>query len=343
MSIAGAPLHDLLACGLFFNDLGFGGLPDSGPLPGHELRVGPYEQTPGGIANASIAATRLGVNVCMVCDAGDDPMTVGAMSLLAEEGIETCYSMIHRGWQTPLTIILNYAGDRAMVTSETAHPGPCALRAPSAPAARVAITHLQPFPMPWLKNAVDAGCKVIGDVGWDESDRWNLRDLPDLPLCHAFKPNAIEAIRYTRTDTPDEALDALGKIVQMPVISMGPHGALALDAGTGERVHIPAIPGPVVDTGGAGDVFSAGLAAGLLTDWPLEQKIRMAILVAALTVSRLGGATTAPTLRELQTWVTHAPPELRRDYGFVLDLSGHWGPGEVSLQPASDEAAAWSI
>lgn len=314
------PSFDLLTCGLFFNDLGFSGLPEGGPVPGVEMRTGSYEQTPGGIANASIAAARLGIRTCMVTDAGADAMSTGALAMLADEGIDTSHVLVHEGWQTPMTVILNYAGDRAMVTSETPHPGPCVLRAERAPRARVAITHLQPFEMPWLAEAVEQGTQVMGDVGWDDTGRWDLGALPDLDRCTIFSPNEVEALHYTRTEDAEQALRVLADHVPVPVVTMGPRGAIALDARTGERAHVAALPVQVVDTGGAGDVFSAGLAGAMLTDWSLADKLRFAGLVSTVTVSRLGGASTSPTLPEMQAYVRLLPDEMRREHAFVTDL-----------------------
>lgn len=325
---------DLLACGLFFTDMTFTGLPTGGPRLGHEIRVGPYFQTPGGIANSSIAAARLGLSVCMAADVGDDPMTIGALAALNEEGIDTCHALVHAGWQTPLTVLLNYDDDRALVTSETAHPGDCMLRADFHPSARIAITHLQPFPMPWLRNAAAAGSLVIGDIGWDESGRWQLDDLVELDHCQVFTPNETEALHYTRSDTPEQSIRRLADRVPLSVITLGARGVMALDAGTGEFVHVPPVAGPVVDTGGAGDVFSSGLAAGLIAELPLGEVLRLGTLVSALTISRPGGATTAPALDEVKAFVA-AHPELSSDYGFVLDLSWDWaGSRDTRMSPA---------
>lgn len=315
---------DLLACGLFFNDLTFFGLPDSGPQPGTELRTGRHLQTPGGISNCALAAARLGLQVAMVCDTGDDSLSLGALQRLRAEGVDVSGIKPKHGWQSPLTVIMNFAGDRAMVTSETPHPGACALRAASHARARVAIANLQPYPMPWLADAVAHGTLVLGDVGWDSSGRWDLTDLPDLDRCHGFTPNVVEALHYTRTDTPAAALRALAEHVRLPVITLGGDGVLAMDAGTGEQVRLPALPVEVVDTGGAGDVFTAALAFGLLQDgWTLEQRLMLAQIVSALTVRAPGGASTAPTWAEIQDWITcHRSPDLER-YRFLLEVRQH--------------------
>lgn len=79
--------YDLLAVGLFFNDLVFSGLPTEGPQPGRELRTAPYLGTPGGIANSSLAASRLGLQVAMVADVGDDSLGRGSLDKLQMEEI----------------------------------------------------------------------------------------------------------------------------------------------------------------------------------------------------------------------------------------------------------------
>ncbi|WP_203568342.1 carbohydrate kinase family protein [Aestuariimicrobium ganziense] len=317
--------HDVACHGLYFNDMIFSGLPDDGLSLGCEHRTAAYLSVPGGIANASIASARLGLRTAMVSDVGDDVVGQGSLVRLRQEGIDTDGCLVHEGWQTPLTVILNYHGDRTMVTAETPHPGRCVLRQQTPPAARVVIAHLQPFTMPWLMAAGASGGLVIGSVGWDESGRWDLDRLPDLRHCHAFTPNLTEALHYTRSDDPERALDALLDHVPLAVITLGGDGAMAADRRTGERVRVPAIPGRFVDASGAGDVFGAGLAAGLVAGWTLERKIRFAVLVSGLTVQRPGSATTSPTLGELRIW----HDQLNRDdplveqYDFLSEISTH--------------------
>lgn len=325
MDVEVAPDFELLAVGLFFNDLVFSGLPNDGPQPGRELRTAPYLGVPGGIANSSIAAARIGLNVGMVADVGDDTLGRGMLDTLEREGVNTRNCLIHRDWQTPLTVIMNYAGDRAMVTAETPHPGACVLRQRSHPRATVAIAHLQPFSMPWLADASSMGTKVIGDSGWDESGQWDLDALADLRSCHSFSPNLTEALHYTRAETAEKAVLKLAEYVPEPVVTMGEEGAVALDRASGDVVHVPALPVPLVDSSGAGDVFNAGWAAGLLTQWPLEQRLKLAVAMASLTVSRPGGAITSPTLGELWRWLASLPADsdLAHEYAFVADIATH--------------------
>lgn len=315
---------DLVAGGLFFNDMVFYGLPASGPQPGHELRTAPYLQAAGGIGNSALAAARIGLDTALMADIGDDAFGRGSLEGLEMEGVNTDHCLIHRGWQTPLTVIMNYAGDRAMVTAETAHPGACVLRQRTCPGARVAIAQLQPFEMPWLAQMRRQGTRIVGDVGWDESGRWNLDELPDLWLCHSFTPNVDEALAYTGAPDAETALRQLAELVPEPVITMGADGALAWNPAKEQAVHASSVKVVAIDAAGAGDVFNAAWAAGMLTNWNLEQRLNFAMLFAGLTVSRAGGGSTAPTLTEVVQWVASQPhDEQTTQYQFLNQMDVH--------------------
>ena len=75
------------------------------------------------------------------------------------------------------------------------------------------------------------------------------------------------------------------------------------------------------DTTGAGDVFAAGFIAATLWDLPLEQRVRFAALVAALSVTRLGGADAAPRWADLAAWQAAHP----HDHHLQALISAHSG------------------
>lgn len=126
---------------------------------------------------------------------------------------------------------------------------------------------------------------------------------------------------YTRTTTPAAALERLAELVPVVVVSDGSNGALAMDARSGERVAVPAIPVSAADTTGAGDVFAAGFIAATLWDLPLTERVHFAALVAALSVTRLGGADSAPRWNDLAAWHQQHP----EDQSLAALLSAHSG------------------
>jgi len=74
---------------------------------------------------------------------------------------------------------------------------------------------------------------------------------------------------------------------------------LAVDNLTGEHAEVDGITLDSVDSTGAGDVFGAAFVHATLTGMPLSERLQFANKAAAISVQRPGGATAAPTLREV--------------------------------------------
>jgi ribokinase len=67
--------------------------------------------------------------------------------------------------------------------------------------------------------------------------------------------------------------------------------------------HLPAFPVRPVDTLGAGDAFSAGLAAALVEGRPFEECLRRAAACGALATRRIGVLAALPTRAELERFL----------------------------------------
>jgi len=207
-------------------------------------------------------------------------------TLANQEMVDLSASRRIPNWHSPFTVSLAYRGDRSMVTHE--HPSPIPLQdmardLPQARAAFVSLSNEDGVPE-WAQEQAKNGTLIFADVGWDDSQRWSPSVLEQLRHCHAFMPNAIEAMAYTRTGSPALAVAALAEHVPVAVVTDGPRGAIAIDQTTGEEAEVEGIVIDAVDTTGAGDVFGAGFIMGTLAGWPLEQRLRFANLCAALSV-----------------------------------------------------------
>jgi sugar/nucleoside kinase (ribokinase family) len=70
-------------------------------------------------------------------------------------------------------------------------------------------------------------------------------------------------------------------------VTRGANGAIVV--GRGERHEGAAEPiGPVIDTTGAGDLFAAGVFAGLIADYALPDVLRMGMIAAGAIIARIG-------------------------------------------------------
>jgi ribokinase len=91
------------------------------------------------------------------------------------------------------------------------------------------------------------------------------------------------------------------KGVKSVVITLGGDGVMA--AANEGILRYPALRVPVVDTTGAGDAFTGGLAAFLADGMDLDQAIRNAIAVAGYSVTKPGARPSLPTREELAEFI----------------------------------------
>ncbi|MQY06730.1 carbohydrate kinase family protein [Actinomadura macrotermitis] len=311
---------DVFLTGQVFMDMIFTGLPGL-PPPGTELVTDGLGSAPGGIANIAVAMSRLGLRTGLAAAFGDDLFGSYLWRTLAEqEDVDLRWSRRLPSWPTPVTVSLAYASDRSMVTYTRPPPPEAAELVAVPPRAATCFVDIdRPVP-PWALAMRRAGGLVFADLGWDPTETWSSDVLDRLAHVDVFLPNAVEAMAYTRTGTPEEALTALSARVPVVVVKQGARGAIAIDAGTGERAAAPALPVEALDPTGAGDVFAAGFVYGTLAGWPLEQRLRFANLCAGLSVRHHSGSLGAPCWGEIAAFGEsgEVPAEVLAEYAFVV-------------------------
>ncbi len=274
------------------------------PARGTEVLADGMGSCPGGIANLAIAASRLGLRTSLAAAFGDDVYADFCWSTLAEqEGVDLSHSRRFPGWHTPVTVSMVFDRDRAMITHAHPSPMPAGEMIGALPQAEFGFVHLAPEPQDWVQAAADAGMTLFADIGWDPGEQWSAAILDQLDCFHGFLPNSVEAMAYTRTDEPHDALHALADRVPVAVVTCGGEGAIAIDSTTGEEEWAPSFPVNAHDPTGAGDVFSAAFVLGALRRWPLRQRLAFANLCAALSVQYVGGSLAAPGWGDLLDWL----------------------------------------
>src|SRR5580698_5843960 len=320
---------DLFVNGTVFFDVVFTGLP-SLPLRGTEVQASGMGSCPGGIANLAIAASRLGVRTSLSAAFGDDVYGDFCWSTLTEqEGVDLTYSRRFSDWHSPVTVSMVVERDRAMLTHMHPVPVPASELPAVVPDARTGFAHLDAEPQQWYRDASGTGMLLFADTGWDQDEKWSPSLLDQLDGFYCFLPNSDEAMAYTRTDDPHDALHALADRVPVAVVTCGGQGALAVDSTTGEQEWVPSLPVNAHDPTGAGDVFGAGFVLATLRGWPLRQRLAFANLCAALSVQQVGGSLAAPGWGDLADWLTgvqaaatggsRSAAVLANSYGFLAD------------------------
>ncbi|MCW2529531.1 MAG: PfkB domain protein [Pseudonocardiales bacterium] len=319
--------YDLFLQGTVFFDVILTGL-DSLPQRGTELHADGMGACPGGIANLAIAASRLGLSTSLSAAFGDDVYGDFCWQTLAEqEGVDLSRSRRFAGWHSPVTVSMVVNRDRAMVTHSHAAPVSPSRLIGDTPPARTAFVHLSDELEPWVDQARTDGLRLFADVGWDPDEVWSPAIFDQLAGFYAFLPNSVEAMAYTQTRDPREALHRLADKVPVAVVTCGGQGAMAIDSITGEEEWVPSLPVNAWDPTGAGDVFGAAFVLGTLRELPLRQRLALANLCAALSVQNVGGSLAAPGWGDIIDWITELRAqaaagsstsiELARSYDFV--------------------------
>jgi len=305
----GTPDFDVFLWGAVFLDIIFTGLPDR-PAGGTEVWAEGMGSSPGGIANLAIAASRLGLRTSLAAAFGDDDYADFCWRTLSQqEHVDLSRARRFEKWHSAVTMSVAYDGDRSMVTH--GHPSPVPAtemigQPPKTRAVIVDLSDIEPLGDPeqetWVDLARSDGAQVFADVGWDATGTWSPRVLDQLEHCNAFMPNDGEAMAYTRTESPQDALYALADRVPLVVVTSGAEGAMGIDALTGEEARVPALRVPALDPTGAGDVFGAGLVLGTLAGWALADRMAFAALCSALAVQQFGGSLAAPGWGDIADW-----------------------------------------
>jgi sugar/nucleoside kinase (ribokinase family) len=345
---------DVFLSGTVFLDLVLTGL-RARPAPGTEVFTDGMGSCPGGIANLAIAASRLGLSTSLSAAFGDDLYGDFCWQVLSDESVDLSHARRMPGWPTPVTVSMAYDDDRAMVTHMRNTPlGEDALVG-TPPPSRAAIVYLSPEQPAWRDAARAQGTLVFADVGWDGSEQWSRAVLDQLSGCHAFLPNDVEAMAYTRTDDAETALRRLADLVPVVAVTSGARGSHAIDSLTGERAWARPVPVVARDATGAGDVFDTAFTLGTLDGWPLVDRLAFANLCAGLSVQHVGGSLAAPGWGDIADWWADTrnraagggsdAEELARTYGFLGDVIPDGPPrvvrrAETTLARNADEAPA---
>jgi ribokinase len=120
-----------------------------------------------------------------------------------------------------------------------------------------------------------------------------------LRRVHTLIPNEVEAEALTGSSDPEKASQVLHeKGCHQVVITLGARGALLRDEAGISRIPAPRIK--PVDTVGAGDCFSAWLAVGMASGWPLREACLRAVRAASLAVTCAGAQSGMPRREELE-------------------------------------------
>ncbi|GAA4345216.1 carbohydrate kinase family protein [Microbacterium rhizosphaerae] len=297
MTIPHSPVGSFVFAGDTYCDLVFSGA--ELPGVGEESWASGFRIAPGGVATRAVASARTGGSAVLFSRLGDDPLGAYTHRVLQDEPrLDTSSVVVVRGAQSPVSVAVSGAHDRSFITYEERLPD---LPVPSAQTRYAAVqVSLSEAGVPtWVADQRAAGARVYGGVGWDGTGKWDLDLSALLTDVDVFIPNELEAARYSRLHDPRAAVKWLANFVPLAIVTMGKRGVVAVDSANDVFVELPAAVVESRDPTGAGDVFTGALVTAASWNIDLRTQLLIASLAASISVTRLGGATSAPTWTEI--------------------------------------------
>ncbi len=304
-------MYDVLVLGDYFFDIIYTGLPDF-PSLGREVYSTDMTSTGGALYITACALRRLEVNVGWVGQFGNDAYSQFVRGLASDERIDLSLARnMDRPYQR-VTTSMPFQGERAFVTYADESPDDW-FDYWMGIARSASYRHLHLGGLLCLDNAepLFAAARARGaTISMDCQDVPLLSEGCDwkrlLGLVDVFLPNAREARIIAGTDDLQTAVDLISGWMPTLVVKDGGNGAWVAHGKT--LTHAPGIcAGEVIDTTGAGDCFNAGFLYGMVVE---NVDPRMAAhfgnICGGLSVTGVGGATTAPTKAQLQAWISPA-------------------------------------
>jgi sugar/nucleoside kinase (ribokinase family) len=290
------------------------GTVDGLPPLGGKAGLLAYDVLPGGqIATAVLAAARLGLRASFVGAVGTDPAAELVIAPLVAAGVDVGGVQRVPGAATRLAFVLvdRASGERTVLGYRDPR---LHLRPPERPVlgvgdARCLLVDAEDpeASCAAAEAARRAGIPIVADVDAPGTGVEELLANVDFPLVSRSFAESFGLDGTVRSGL--RRLVALG--AKLAVATLGERGSLAL---AGDR-EIAAAAYPIAprDTTGAGDVFHAAFAWGLLEGFDEARLLGTANAAAALSCRGLGAQGGLPTRPELEAFLREREPGAWRD------------------------------
>jgi len=242
--------------------------------------------------NLASLGNKVGFSSCI----GSDPFGEICLKRLGESGVDLSRVRRMAGKTTGLTVILAERKQRYILT----YPGTMYEMSEreldlsyvfNAKHLHVSSYFLQKSLRASLieifRNAKDAGLTTSLDTNDDPENLWSSEVQLLLNYTDILLPNEREACKLAQVNDLERAADMLSEKVPVLVVKRGSQGAF-VRASKNKFVDFP----PVVDMAdpiGAGDSFDAGFIHQYIRGAKIEDCLKFANIVGALSVTRPGG------------------------------------------------------
>lgn len=273
-----------------------------------------FSRFPGGKgANQAVAAARLGGNVTMAGKVGVDEFGDEALVILDQEKIDTQFMVRDNENSTGVgSIVLTENGDNRIIVVPGANQNYSFTDLKSIQGiiknSKILVTQLE-MDFEVTRQAISYAAVNHVPVILNPAPAQKLDDEL-LKKVTYLTPNETEAqlltgIKITTYgDAESAARVLLEKGVKNVIITLADKGSLIANE-AGIR-HIKGYTVKAVDTVAAGDAFNGALAFGITNGKTLDEAVKVANAVGALTVTKEGAIPSLPYLSEVTAFIKNA-------------------------------------
>jgi sulfofructose kinase len=270
--------------------------------PGEDERILADEISRAGggpAAVAAVALSRLGVKSAIVGTIGDDADGKEVLRIFAQEGVDT----------SGISIGSTATAGSVIVASKEHSARAISTRQPIAQAAMNEAAKKLIASAQWV-HVDHVGIKRLDEAGISRGNGPQISfdagygvETFDPILVDLFVPTDRQmALRYPGIDLAVALENDSMKAGNTVVATQGSAGSAGFSPETG-LVTAPGFKVDVTSTLGAGDVFHGALVAQLIQGHPLQEAMRRANAVAALSCRGLDGQSKIPTTTELNAYL----------------------------------------
>jgi sulfofructose kinase len=253
----------------------------------------------GPAAVAAVALSRLGIKSAIVGTIGDDADGKEVLRIFAQEGVDT--SGISIGTTPTAGSVIVASKEHSARAISTRQP---VTQAPINEAAKKLIANAQ-----WV-HVDHVGIKRLDEAGITRGNGPQISfdagygvETFDPIVVDLFVPTDRQmALRYPGVDLAVALENDSMKAGNTVVATQGSAGSAGFSPETG-LVTAPGFTVEVTSTLGAGDVFHGALVAQLIQGYSLQEALRRANAVAALSCRGLDGQSKIPTTTELDAYL----------------------------------------
>jgi ribokinase len=286
------------------------------PKAGETLLGKTFTMFPGGKgANQAVCAAKLGGDVRFVGKMGNDMFRDRLFESMGNDGVVLEDVLIDEVHSTGIAVIMvDDTGRNEIVVISGSNmkltPTDVESRSNVISSAQVVLIQLE-IPLETVMRTAEiahtAGALIILNPA-------PARELPDYLLSQIdyLTPNETEAeiltgVRVTSAETAGQAAGhLLDRGVKNVIVTLGEKGSLFVNHAN--RTYYPAVSVNPVDTTAAGDAFNGALALSIVRGMEIDDGVRYATSVAAMSVTRMGAQSSMPTPEELQTFLVADTP-----------------------------------